>query len=66
MVAAEWLWADQRAQAQKHKFANLTAELMAGQRGPEVQPDGMHIKVKVEKLEDYDGSKQCNLNTWLF
>ena len=49
-----------------HEFANLTAELMAGQRGPEVQLDGMRIGAKVDKLENYDGSKQCDLNTWLF
>ena len=49
-----------------HEFINLTAELMVGRRGPEVQLDGMHIKVKVEKPENYDGSKQRDLNTWLF
>ena len=33
------------------------AELLVGQRGPEVQMEGMRISVKVEKLDNYDGSK---------
>ena len=49
-----------------HEFANLMAELMAERRGPEVQLDGLRIRVKVEKPENYDGSKQRDLNTWLF
>ena len=48
------------------EFANLTAELLAGRRGPEVQMEGMRIGVKVEKPENYDGSKGRNLETWLF
>ena len=48
------------------EFANLTAELLAGRRGPEVQMDGMRIGVKVEKPENYDGSKGRDLDTWLF
>ena len=28
--------------------------------------EGMCIGVKVEKLENYDGSKGCDLDTWLF
>ena len=39
------------------EFANLTVELLAGRRGPEVQMEGMRIGVKVEKPENYDGSK---------
>ena len=39
---------------------------MARRRGPEVQLDGLRIGVKVEKLENYDGSKQHDLDTWLF
>ena len=31
------------------EFVNLTVELVAGLRGPEVQMDGMHIGLKVEK-----------------
>ena len=65
-MAAEQLRADRRAQAQMHEFANLTAELLAGRRGPKVQMDGMRIRVKVEKPENYDGSKGRNLDTWLF
>ena len=48
------------------EFANLTAELLAGRRGPEVQVEGMRIGVKVEKPENYDGSKGRDLDTWLF
>ena len=48
------------------KFANLTAELLVGRRGPKVQMDGMWIGVKVEKPENYDGSKGRDLDTWLF
>ena len=57
IVVAECLRADKRAQAQMREFANLTAELMVGRQGPEVQLDGMCIGVKVEKPENYDGSK---------
>ena len=49
-----------------HEFANLTAELLVGQRGPEVQLEGMRMGVKVEKPESYDGVKGCDLDTWLF
>ena len=41
VVAAERLRADRRAQAQMREFANLTVELLAGRRGPEVQMDKM-------------------------
>ena len=57
---------DRRAQAQMREFANLTVELLAGRRGPEVQMEGMRIGVKVEKPENYDGSKGRDLDTWLF
>ena len=66
VVAAERLWGDRRAQAQMREFANLTAELLAGRRGPKVQMEGMRIRVKVKKPENYDGSKGRNLDTWLF
>ena len=36
LVAAERVWADCRSRAQTQEFANLTAELLAGRRGPEV------------------------------
>ena len=39
------------------EFANLTAELMVGRRGPEVQLEGIRIGVKVEKPENCDSSK---------
>ena len=48
------------------EFANLMAELLAGRRGPEVQMDGMRIGVKIEKPENYDGSKGRDMDTWLF
>ena len=57
VLAVERLRADKRAQAQMGEFANLTAELMAGRRGAKVQLGGMHIGVKVEKPENYDGNK---------
>ena len=47
-------------------FANMTAELLVGQRGTEVQWEGMRIGVKVEKPETYSGEKTCDLDTWLF
>ena len=28
--------------------------------------EGMRIGVKIEKLDNYNGSKACNLDTWLF
>ena len=31
-----------------------------------MQMDGMWIGVKVEKPENYDGSKGCDLDLWLF
>ena len=66
VVVAERLRGDQRAQAQMHEFTNLTAELLVGRRGPEVQMDGMCIGVKVGKPGNYDGSKGRDLDTWLF
>ena len=62
IVVVEWLRAHRRAQAQMREFANL----MAGRQGPEVQLEGMRIGVKVEKPENHDGSKQHDLDTWLF
>ena len=48
------------------EFANLTVELLVGQRGLEKQLEGMRMGVKVEKPEDYDGDKSRDLDTWLF
>ena len=48
------------------EFANLTAELLAGRRGPELQMEGMRMGVKVEKPKAYDGDKSRDLDTWLF
>ena len=48
------------------EFTNLTAELLVGQRGPEVQWEGMCIGVKAKKLETYSGEKGHDLHTWLF
>ena len=28
--------------------------------------EGMRISVKVEKPDNYDGGKRCDINTWLF
>ena len=55
-----------RSIAQTQEFANLTAELLAGQRGTEVQLEGLRVRVKVEKPESYDGTKRQDLDTWLF
>ena len=66
MVATERVRADRRARAQTQEFANLTAELLAGRQGPDVQLDGMRIGVKVEKPETYSGEKTRDLDTWLF
>ena len=41
MAATERVRADRRSRAQTQEFANLTAELLAGRRGPEVQWEGM-------------------------
>ena len=37
MVATERVRADRRARAQMQEFANLTAELLVGRQGPDVQ-----------------------------
>ena len=62
MVATERLRADRRSRAQEQKFANLTAELLAGRQGPDVQLEGMCISVKVEKPETYSGEKTRDLD----
>ena len=41
MVAKERVRADCRARAQRQEFTNLTAELLAGRQGPDVQFQGM-------------------------
>ena len=65
-VATERVRADRRARAQTQEFANLTAELLAGRQGPDVQFQGMRIGVKVEKPETYSGERSRDLDTWLF
>ena len=62
-VEVERWRADHRSRAQTQEFANLTAELLAGRQGPEVQFQGMRIRVKVEKLETYSGEKSRDLDT---
>ena len=62
-VATERLRADRRARAQTQDFANLTAELLAGRQGPDVQLGGMRLSVKVEKPETYSGEKTRGLDT---
>ena len=66
IAATERLRADRRSKAQTQEFANLTAELLAGRQGPQVQLDGTRLSVKVEKPENYDGDKVKDLDTWLF
>ena len=45
------------------EFSNLTAKLLAGRQGPEVQFEGMHLGIKVEKLENSDGNKGRDVDT---
>ena len=66
IIETEHLRADRRSRAQIQEFTNLAAELLAGQRGPELQLEGMWMGVKVEKPEAYDGDKSRDLDTWLF
>ena len=66
IVNTKRLRADRRSRAQTQEFANLTAELLVGQRGPELHMEGMRMGVKVEKPEAYDGDKSRDLDTWLF
>ena len=66
LVASERVRADRRSRAQTQEFANLTAELLAGRQGPDVQLEGMRIGVKVGKPETYSGEKTRDLDTWLF
>ena len=46
-VEVERRRADRRSRAQTQEFASLTAKLLAGRQGPEVQFQGMRIGVKV-------------------
>ena len=55
-----------QGESANQEFANLTAELLVGQRGPEVQMEGMPIGVKMEKPDNFDGSKSKDVNTWIF
>ena len=65
-AAMERVRADRRSRAQTQEFANLTAELLAGRQGPQVQFQGMRFGIKVEKPANYDGDKGQDLDTWLF
>ena len=51
---------------QTQEFVNLTAELLVGRQGLEVQMEGMWIGVKVEKPDKFDGSKSKDVDTWIF
>ena len=51
----ERLRADRRSRAQVQEFANLTAELIATRRGPEME--GVRVGVKVERPEYFEGGK---------
>ena len=66
IAVTERLRANRPSKAQTQEFANLTAELLAGRQGPQVQLDGMRLSVNVKKLENYDGDKVKDLDTWLF
>ena len=60
------LRADRCGRAQMQDFANLTAELIAGRRGPEVQMENVRIGVKMERPEYFEGNKTQDVDTWLF
>lgn len=60
------LRADRRGRAQMQDFANLTAELIAGRRGPEVQMDNVRLGVKMERPDYFEGGKLQDVDTWLF
>ena len=62
IAATKRLRGDRRSRAQTQEFTNLTVELLAGRRGPEVQWDGMRIGVKAENPETYSGKKGRDLN----
>ena len=47
-------------------FANLTAKLTVGRRGLEAQMENVHIGVKMERLNYFNGSKDQDVDTWLF
>ena len=63
-VETERIRADRRSRLQIQEFANLTAELVAGRRVPAME--GVHIGVKVERPEYFDGGKTQDVDTWLF
>ena len=44
-AAMERVRADRQSRAQTQEFANLTAELLAGRQGPQVQLDGTRLSV---------------------
>ena len=66
IAVTERLRGNRRSRDQMQEYTNLTVELLARRRGPEVQWDGMRIGVKVEKPEKYSGKKGRNLDTWRF
>ena len=47
-------------------FANLMAELIAGQRGPKAQMENVCIGVKMERPDYFYGNKDQDVDTWLF
>ena len=47
-------------------FANLTAKIIAGRRGPQVQMENVRIGVKMERPDYFYGSKDQDVDTWLF
>ena len=60
------LRADRRGRAQMQDFANLTAELIAGRRGPEGQMENVRLGVKMERPDYFEGGKTQDVDTWLF
>ena len=66
MAETAQLRADRRGRAQMQDFANLTAELLAGRRGPEVQMEPFRMGVKMEHPDHFEGGKLQDVDTWLF
>ena len=46
-----------------HDFTNLTAELIAGRRGPEVQMEKVRLGVKMERPDYFEGGKLQDVDT---
>ena len=64
IAATAQVRADRRGRAQMQDFANLTAELIASRRGPEMQ--NVPLGIKMERPDYFEGNKLQDVDTWLF